>query len=186
MTPRREHTAKCLQYVVTIVTRENKSRQALADRTIINNACVQSVLTHLQQARSIRQRTVNNENDENAGSTRVTRAKAAALTVPDDVVGVKKALASKKSASNIVHTNAAPGQRKRAALGDVSNVTKNELVDSKDSKKTLSGKAGLVSKAAHSAGVQKPSRTNSTRSILGSKDHSKKTASSELKRPASG
>ncbi|KAK4694212.1 G2/mitotic-specific cyclin 2, partial [Lecanoromycetidae sp. Uapishka_2] len=137
-------------------------------------------------ARSIRQRPVNNENDENAGSTRVTRAKAAALTVPDDIAGVKKALASKKSTSNIPQSNAAPGQRKRAALGDVSNVTKSELVDSKDGKKTLSGKAGLVSKAAQSAGIQKPSRTNSTRSVLGAKDNNKKPASSELKRPASG
>ncbi len=143
------------------------------------------MLISLQQARSIRQRAVNNENDENAGSTRVTRAKAAALTVPNDIAGVKKALASKKSTSNIPHTNAAPGQRKRAALGDVSNVTKNEL-DSKEGKKALGGKAGLVSKAAPSAGVQKPSRTNSTRSILGVKDNNKKQASSELKRPASG
>ena len=127
-----------------------------------------------------------NENDENAGSTRVTRAKAAALTVPDDVVGVKKALASKKFTSNITHANAVPGQRKRAALGDVSNVTKNELIDSKEGKKASSGKAGLVSKAAQSAGVQKPSRTNSTRSILGAKDNNKRQASSELKRPASG
>lgn len=60
------------------------------------------------------------------------------------------------------------------------------MVDSKEGKKTLSGKAGLVSKAAQSAGVQKPSRTNSTRSILGTKDNNKKPASSELKRPASG
>jgi len=60
------------------------------------------------------------------------------------------------------------------------------MVDSKEGKKALSGKAGLVSKAAQSAGVQKPSRTNSTRSILGTKDNNKKPASSELKRQASG
>ena len=46
-------------------------------------------------------------------------------------------------------------------------------------------KSGLVSKA-QSAGVQKLSRTNSNRSVLGAKDMNKKTSSSELKRPASG
>lgn len=71
-------------------------------------------------------------------------------------------------------------------MGDVSNVTKTELVDSKEGKKALSGKAGLVSKAAQNAGVQKLSRANSSRSILGAKDQNKKTASSDLKRPASG
>lgn len=71
-------------------------------------------------------------------------------------------------------------------MGDVSNVTKTELVDSKEGKKVLSGKAGLVSKAAQNAGVQKLSRTNSSRSILGAKDQNKKTTSSDLKRPASG
>lgn len=144
-------------------------------------------LTLLLQARSIRQRAVNNENDENSGTTRLTRAKAAALTVPDDLVGgalPKKALATKKSTSNI--SNAGPGQRKRAALGDVSNVTKNEIVDSKDGKKAAIGKAGLVSKAAQNAGVQKLARSNSTRSILGAKDTNKRPATTELKRPASG
>ena len=99
---------------------------------------------------------------------------------------VKKALATKKSATNASISNAAVGQRKRAALGDVSNVTKTEPVDSKEGKKALSGKAGLVSKAAQNAGVQKLSRVNSSRSILGAKDQNKKTASSDLKRPASG
>ena len=140
----------------------------------------------LQQARSIRQRAVNNENDENAGTTRVTRAKAAALTGPDDIVGAKKALANKKSSTNISSISAMTGQRKRAALGDVSNVTKNDLVDSKEGKKSSNVKAGLVSKATQSAGVQKLARTSSNRSILGAKDNNKKTASSDLKRPASG
>lgn len=123
------------------------------------------------------------------GSTRVTRAKAAALTIPNDAGGenmVKKALGTKKSATNASISNAAGGQRKRAALGDVSNVTKTELVDSKEGKKVLGGKAGLVSKAAQNAGVQKLSRANSSRSILGAKDQNKKTTSSDLKRPASG
>ena len=109
--------------------------------------------------------------------------------MPDDPAGgaaIKKALVTKRSGTNISNTNAAPGQRKRAALGDVSNVTKNEVIDSKEVKKALNGKAGLVSKASQSAGVQKISRTNSNRSILGAKDNNKKTASAELKRPASG
>ncbi len=146
-------------------------------------------LTSQQQARSIRQRAVNNENDENSGTTRLTRAKAAALTVPDDVAGrgmPKKALATKKPATNVSSTNAVPGQRKRATLGDISNVTKNDLAESKEGKKVLSGKAGLVSKATQNAGVQKISRTNSNRTILGARDTNKRPASTELKRPASG
>ena len=145
------------------------------------------LLTSNQKARSIRQRIVNNENDENSGSTRLTRAKAAALSVPDDSAGgvmLKKALGTKKSANNA--SNPAQLPRRRAALGDVSNVTKNELVDAKEGKKTLSGKSGLVSKAAQSAGVQKLSRANSNRSVLAAKDNNKKPASAELKRPASG
>ena len=136
----------------------------------------------------IRQRAINNENDENAGTTRVTRAKAAALTVPEDADArpVKKALGAKKSAANTSNMNAGAG-RKRAALGDVSNVTKNELVDSKEGKKALGGKAGLVSKATQNAGVQKLSRANSNRSILGAKESNKRTAAAaDLKRPASG
>ena len=119
----------------------------------------------------------------------MTRAKAAALAVPDDLSGgglAKKPLQAKKSASNITTTSAAPAGRKRAALGDVSNVTKLEAIDVKDGKKTLSGKAGLVSKATQNAGIQKISRTNSSRSILGAKDNNKKAAAVELKRPASG
>ena len=98
----------------------------------------------------------------------------------------KKALASKKSAMSVANTNAVPGQRKRATLGDISNVTKNELVESKEGKKVLGVKAGLVSKTAQNAGVQKPARTNSTRSVLGAKDTNKRPATTELKRPASG
>ncbi|KAI9696578.1 MAG: G2/mitotic-specific cyclin [Candelina mexicana] len=137
------------------------------------------------QARSIRQRTVTNENDENGGTTRLTRAKAAALAAPEDGVNVvtKKALQTKTSTNT---TNTAPLQRKRAALGDVSNVTKGEPAEVKEGRKALSGKPGLVSKASQHAGVQKASRTNSQRSILGTKDMNKKTTSAELKRPASG
>lgn len=140
-----------------------------------------------KQVRSIRQRAITNENDENGGSTRLTRAKAAALTVPEDGAAiVKKALGTKRSTTNTSNASSIPGQRKRAALGDVSNVTKNEVVESKEGKKALGEKAGLVSKAAPSAGIQKISRTSSNRSILGAKDNNKRAASTELKRPASG
>lgn len=125
----------------------------------------------------------------------MTRAKAAALAGPEDTAGVplKKPLAAKKSSTNLSSTNAAPPQRKRAALGDVSNVTKHEAVDVKDvkeakeAKRTISGKTTLVPKTTtQNAGVQKLSRTNSSRSILGAKDNNKKAAATELKRPASG
>ena len=98
----------------------------------------------------------------------------------------KKAVATKKSATNVSNPNAVPGQRKRAALGDVSNVTKTDLIESKEGKKIVGGKAGLVSKATQNAGVQKLSRTNSGRTVLGAKDTNKRPAAAELKRPASG
>ena len=115
----------------------------------------------------------------------MTRAKAAALGGPDDSVGsgiVKKALQTKKSTASTLN-----GNRKRAALGDVSNVTKASETEGKDGKKTVNGKPGLASKATTGAGVQKLGRTNSSRSILGTKDNNKKTTSvAELKRPSSG
>jgi hypothetical protein len=117
-----------------------------------------------------------NENDENGtASTRLTRSKAAAYNENDVAPEpAKKPLQSKKAA-----TNTQP-LRKRAALGDVSNVTKGEVMEGK---KPL-GKSGLVSKASQPSGVQKNlSRTSSTRSILGNKDANKK---SELKRTGSG
>lgn len=130
---------------------------------------------------------VNHENDENVGSTRVTRANAAALAVPEDLPGggiAKKALQTKKSTTNTLNN---PSQRrKRAALGDVSNVNKGDLGEGKDGKKAANGKVGLTSKATTGAGVQKLSRTNSSRSVLGVKDNNKKPTSTELKRPASG
>jgi len=128
-----------------------------------------------------------NENDENGGSTRLTRAKAAALGGPEDAVNggiVKKALQTKKSTGTTL-SNGNP--RKRAALGDVSNVTKAGEAEGKDGKKAANGKLGLASKATTGAGVQKLTRTNSARSILGTKDNNKKaTSTTELKRPASG
>ncbi|KAH8808258.1 cyclin-like protein [Xylogone sp. PMI_703] len=122
-------------------------------------------------SRAVRQRAVTNENDENGPiAARVTRSKAAAFSTEEHV-----ALPSKKS------TVAAQPLRKRAALGDVSNVTKGEQVETK---KNVT-KSGLVSKAAQPTGVQKNvSRTTSTRSVLGTKDANKKP--SELKRAGSG
>jgi hypothetical protein len=115
------------------------------------------------------------ENDENgAVPARLTRSKAAASNENDVVVGpAKKALQTKKSAVNTQPI------RKRAALGDVSNVTKGDMIEGKKAV----GK-GLVSKAAQPTGVQKNlSRTSSSRSILSTKDATKK---SELKRTGSG
>ncbi|KAF2093105.1 A/B/D/E cyclin [Rhizodiscina lignyota] len=135
-----------------------------------------------------RTRPITDENDENAGSQRLTRAKAAGKGIALDNINVdmgKKPL--QRSKSNISTTTSKGAQpRKRAALGDVSNVAKNEAPaerNTKDAKKPLAEK-GLVSKAAQPTRVQKVSRQASTRSILSSKD--KNTAASDLKRPASG
>jgi G2/mitotic-specific cyclin 1/2 len=104
-----------------------------------------------------------NENDENGPSTRVTRAKAAAQTDgPAD--GIKKPLQTKRAA-------AAVNGARRAALGDVSNVNKVDAGGAKDGKKAVAGKAGLTSKATvKTGGIQKPSRTNSTRKVMGPRD----------------
>lgn len=138
-------------------------------------------------ARSLRQRTVTNENDENGTSTRLTRAKAAALSTSDVTAGAtKKPLQSKRANATTVTSNAA--QKRRPALGDVSNVTKTEIIDAKDVKKVAASKTGLSSKATSQAGgVQKLSRSNTTRAALGVKDTNKKsTATAEVKRPGSG
>ncbi|KAK4981582.1 hypothetical protein LTR28_003054, partial [Elasticomyces elasticus] len=71
-------------------------------------------------ARMLR-RAVTNENDENAGTTRLTRAKAAALGGPNDAAAgdaVKKPLLSKRATATGLSTNAVAQPRKRAALGD--------------------------------------------------------------------
>ncbi|KAF1831862.1 A/B/D/E cyclin [Decorospora gaudefroyi] len=136
-------------------------------------------------ARSLRQRAVTNENDENAATTRLTRAKAANLGANESAADVpKKALQAKKSTATLGANGAAT--RKRAALGDVSNVTKTDGLGAgaKDGKKLLATK-GQLSKAAQPTKVLKPSRANSTRSILEQKE--KNAGSSDLKkRPASG
>lgn len=108
----------------------------------------------------------------------MTRAKAAALGVDESgaaVAAAKGPLQPKKSAVNA--SNAAV-QRKRAALGDVSNVGK---ADAADGKKAL-GKAGLAAKAAHPTGVQKNTTRPTSRTALGSKT----TNAAESKRTGSG
>ena len=114
----------------------------------------------------------------------MTRAKTAALggTGNGHVEVTKKAVQTKKTVSSVSAANVAQ-PRKRAALGDVSNVVKSEYDETKETKRPLQNKSGLLSKAAQPSRVQKISRTTSTRSILGAKD---KNAPSELKRPASG
>ena len=97
---------------------------------------------------------------------------------------MKKPLLTKRSGNGLSTANGTQ-TRKRAALGDVSNVAKVEGQDAKDGKKAVVGKSGLVSKAAQPTRVQKAVRANSTRSILGVKD--KNTAAvNHPKRPASG
>lgn len=124
-----------------------------------------------------------NENDENAETT--TRSKSTALAaVPDNITKVTKKTTTRKTST--ISSTTAPTQRRRAALGDVSNVTKQDPAEPKDVKKPLNIKAGLVSKAIQNAGVQKVTRSVSTRSALATKDANKKAATSNLKRPASG
>jgi len=85
---------------------------------------------------------------------------------------------AKKSTTNIQTARETGLPRKRAALGDVSNVNKGDFVEVKEGKKPLGG--GLLSKAAHPTGIQK---STTTRSLLGQKD--KSSTVGDLKRPAS-
>lgn len=146
------------------------------------------LLTLVLQARAPR-RAVTDENAETGGTQRVTRAKAAALD--ESVVAgeaPKKALATKRSTTGL--TNGTLANRKRTALGDVSNVAvKKEASENGDVKKDTLGKgAGAsLSKTTKPTGIQKqPARTNSTstRPVLGQKTNN--ATSSDLKRPASG
>lgn len=130
-----------------------------------------------------------NENDENGTSTRLTRAKAAALSSGDGPAAnaaAKKAPQTKKPATNTANGS----QRTRAALGDVSNVTKTENAEAKDGKKPSTSKVGLNSKAAaQTGGVQKLTRNNPSRTGLGgvgARNNNAKKPSTEAKRPGSG
>jgi len=116
---------------------------------------------------------VTNENDDSAGTVRLTRAKAAALTTTDASDVPKKAVQTKRSTTTLGAAQA----KKRAALVDVSNVTKAESgVNGKESKKPLA----TITKAAHPTKIQKSSRVGSTRPALKEKN------GSSIKRPASG
>lgn len=106
----------------------------------------------------------------------MTRAKAAALDVDVNAQTAKQPLQSKKAA---VNANPAAQRKQRAALGDVSNVGKGEVVEGK---KALATKAGLVSKAAQPTGVQKTQSRTTTRTALASKE----TKKTEVKRTGSG
>lgn len=133
--------------------------------------------TTVQVARALRTTRATNENEENigVGTTRLTRAKAAALT-QDPSADAVKPMATKKAALGV-----AQPARKRAALGDVSNVNKGETII--ESKQKAVAK-GLVSKAAHPTGITKNvARAPSTRNALVAKDANKKAV--ELKRTAS-
>ncbi|KAI0183986.1 G2/mitotic-specific cyclin-B [Xylaria flabelliformis] len=124
--------------------------------------------------RTARSRIATNENDENTNSTRLTRAKAAALD-SNVAQATKQPLQTKRSAVNVNP----PAGRRRAALGDVSNVGKSEVVEGK---KPV-GRTGLVSKAAQPTGVQKSTvRSTTTRTVLGAKE----TKKTEVKRTGSG
>lgn len=130
---------------------------------------------------------VNIENDENTTvqSTRLTRAKAAGLSSSEENSSLsKKPLQTKKST-----TGTANGNPKRRALGDVTNAAKGvEVVQ--DGKKATANKTGLQSKVAQpsAGGVQKLSRTNSSRAALGVRDNNAKPKApiAEVKKPGSG
>ncbi|THX59927.1 A/B/D/E cyclin [Aureobasidium pullulans] len=119
-------------------------------------------------ARAVR-RAVTNENDENAATTRLTRAKAAALSQPDAIAGdppKKAALGVKRATTTTTTAAATQPTRRRAALGDVSNVTKNETIDTK----AAPAKGGKLRDAQKPTGITKPStRTASTRSAASTK-----------------
>ncbi|KAK4144650.1 cyclin-like protein [Dichotomopilus funicola] len=120
-------------------------------------------------------RSVTNENDENSNATaRVTRAKSAASQTFDELSMPTKALQTKKTA-----VNANPAARKRAALGDVSNVTK---VEAAETKKSI-GRTNLVSKAAQPTGIQKKSTTTSRASLT--KEANKKAEAPKRSGPGS-
>lgn len=123
------------------------------------------VLTQLQQGRVARTRLAGTENDENSGTTRLTRAQAAALKVDELATASKATLQTKKSTINGAGTT---NTRKRAALGDVSNVGKADGVAGKKAK------AGLVSKAAQPTGIEKKT-SRSTRTALNPKPVNGKT-----------
>ncbi|RMZ80364.1 hypothetical protein DV738_g2854, partial [Chaetothyriales sp. CBS 135597] len=130
-----------------------------------------------------RNRVVNDENAEavTAASTRLTRAKATILESGSQVSAVaKKPLQARKAATSTLN-----GPQRRKALGDVTNAAKGaEVVQ--DAKKAAGAKAGVAAKSQPVGGVQKLTRTNSSRAALGVKDSNTKPKPAEIKKPASG
>ncbi|PYI24055.1 G2/mitotic-specific cyclin-B [Aspergillus violaceofuscus CBS 115571] len=139
------------------------------------------------QARSLRTRGAMNENDENGPSTRLTRAKAAALSSGDahtTAAATKKPTLQTKKAATATTTGTT---RRRAALGDVSNVGKTENGEVKEAKKPAATKAPLAPKNnLPTGGVQKPTKTNPARTNPGVKSDTAKKQPAEPKRPGSG
>ncbi|PWW76034.1 hypothetical protein C7212DRAFT_23940, partial [Tuber magnatum] len=123
--------------------------------------------------RATRQRSSSNidNNDENRGtagvSTRLTRAKAAALTSSDSVTS----LPTKTTTAGALH-----GNRKRSALGDVSNVVKADGVEDKKAGGKKGGKTALSTKTVN--GVTKQTRAKA--------QPIKNVAPEEAKRTSSG
>ncbi|KAK4128325.1 A/B/D/E cyclin [Parathielavia appendiculata] len=101
----------------------------------------------------------------------MTRAKAATLNV-DELAMPAKALQTKKTG-----VNAQPA-RKRAVLGDVSNVTKAEAADGKKP----AGRTGFVSKTTQPSGIKK---TTTARSALATKELNKKPETTKRSGPGS-
>ncbi|KAJ4341893.1 G2/mitotic-specific cyclin [Didymella glomerata] len=132
--------------------------------------------------RATRQRTVTNENDENAGPTRMTRAKAAGLGATEHAGDVpKKTLATKKSTATL--NGVTRTRTTRAALGDVSNTIKVEGLGAgaKDGKKAPATK-GAVAKAARPTGVTKAS--TAAKAPLGPKSTNKRPATAAATKDA--
>ncbi|KAJ5280988.1 hypothetical protein N7478_006360 [Penicillium angulare] len=129
-------------------------------------------------ARSLRSRGTMNENDENGPSTRLTRAKAA-LGTDGPADAVKKPMQPVKRALST--TNGV--QRRRAALGDVSNV-KTDAIEIKDGKKPVAGKTAVATKPPTQPGaIQKLTRHNSTRAGLTKPRTESNKKTSATKRP---
>ena len=82
--------------------------------------------------------------------------------------------------------NSTVNNERRKALGDRTNVVNGAENVQQGGKKTVAGKVGLASKS-QAAGVQKLTRTNSSRSALGVKDNNIKTkVPTDNKKPGSG
>ncbi|KAJ5729996.1 uncharacterized protein N7483_004504 [Penicillium malachiteum] len=124
-----------------------------------------------------RSRGTMNENDENGPSTRLTRAKAA-LGTDGPADAIKKPIQQAKRATSTTNGTT----RRRAALGDVSNVNNGDEI--KDGKKAIAGKAGLASKATIQSGaIQKLNNHGNTTRAAPPKPRSGSTKKAIPKRP---